>query len=112
MRQDPLPYKAVPRGSKECPNACSGWGNCNHDTGLCECPAGEARRVVGGMGPCGQLAMWVVRCLGRLLAPAARGRPRRGRSSRLLPPSHVGRSRAAHLGAVAPHGIIAAPCGP
>ena len=42
-RQERLPSKPVPRGSKECPNKCSGWGNCNYDTGICECPAGEAR---------------------------------------------------------------------
>ena len=47
LRQDMVPYKTAPRGDKECPNACSGWGNCNHDTGLCECPAG-GWRVVGG----------------------------------------------------------------
>ncbi|PNG99249.1 hypothetical protein TSOC_014977, partial [Tetrabaena socialis] len=41
QEQVPVPTKPVPRGSKDCPNACSGWGNCNHDTGLCECPAGH-----------------------------------------------------------------------
>jgi hypothetical protein len=41
-RQERLPSKPVPRGSRDCPSSCSGWGNCNHDTGLCECPAGEA----------------------------------------------------------------------
>ncbi len=39
--QEGVPFKPPPRGDKDCPNACSGWGNCNHDTGLCECPAGE-----------------------------------------------------------------------
>ncbi|KAG2445204.1 hypothetical protein HYH02_008672 [Chlamydomonas schloesseri] len=41
LRQVRLPARPVPRGSKECPNACSGWGNCNYDTGICECPAGH-----------------------------------------------------------------------
>ncbi|KXZ52343.1 hypothetical protein GPECTOR_10g976 [Gonium pectorale] len=41
LRQVRLPARPPPRGSKECPNACSGWGNCNHDTGACDCPAGR-----------------------------------------------------------------------
>lgn len=40
-RQIPVRYKPPPRGSKQCPNECNKVGNCNHDTGLCECPAGE-----------------------------------------------------------------------
>ena len=28
------------RGNRTCPFACSGRGNCNADTGLCDCPAG------------------------------------------------------------------------
>ncbi len=47
LRQVRLPARPVPRGRKECPNACSGWGNCNYDTGLCECPAGELLRLGG-----------------------------------------------------------------
>ena len=34
------PFKPVPRGDKPCPKDCNGVGNCNHDSGLCECPAG------------------------------------------------------------------------
>ncbi|KAG2437847.1 hypothetical protein HXX76_005465 [Chlamydomonas incerta] len=41
LRQELVPYRAAPRGDKECPGGCSGWGNCNHDWGLCECPAGR-----------------------------------------------------------------------
>ncbi|PNH09740.1 hypothetical protein TSOC_003587, partial [Tetrabaena socialis] len=41
LRQEEVPTRPVPRGSKECPGACSGWGNCNYDTGMCECPAGR-----------------------------------------------------------------------
>jgi hypothetical protein len=39
-RQTPFSFKAAPRGSKQCPNNCTNVGNCNHDTGLCDCPAG------------------------------------------------------------------------
>lgn len=40
FRQGPAqPWRPVPRGSKECPGGCNA-GNCNHDTGLCDCPAG------------------------------------------------------------------------
>lgn len=39
-RQVPLRYKPAPRGSKQCLNNCNGVGNCNYDTGLCDCPAG------------------------------------------------------------------------
>ncbi|PNH07164.1 hypothetical protein TSOC_006410 [Tetrabaena socialis] len=41
FRQAQVATKPVPRGSTECPGACSGWGNCNHDTGRCACPAGR-----------------------------------------------------------------------
>ncbi|KAG2501892.1 hypothetical protein HYH03_000390 [Edaphochlamys debaryana] len=41
IRQAPIPSRPVPRGSKDCPNACSGWGTCDHDTGFCLCPAGR-----------------------------------------------------------------------
>ncbi|EFJ52271.1 acetylglucosaminyltransferase [Volvox carteri f. nagariensis] len=41
LQQQPLVPRPAPRGGKECPNACSGWGNCNYDTGICECPAGR-----------------------------------------------------------------------
>lgn len=40
--QQPVPFKPVPRGSRSCPNNCSSAGNCHHDTGACECPAGGA----------------------------------------------------------------------
>lgn len=30
----------APRGAKECPNNCSGIGNCDHGSGLCDCPVG------------------------------------------------------------------------
>lgn len=39
--QTPVPSRPTPRGSKGCPRNCSGVGNCNHDTGTCDCPAGE-----------------------------------------------------------------------
>lgn len=32
--------KPPPRGSRECANNCSRVGNCNYDTGMCDCPAG------------------------------------------------------------------------
>ncbi len=35
-----VPSKPAPRGSKACPNGCNGVGSCNHDLGLCQCPAG------------------------------------------------------------------------
>ncbi|GAX80495.1 hypothetical protein CEUSTIGMA_g7933.t1 [Chlamydomonas eustigma] len=39
--QQPLSaYEPAPRGSKQCPGNCSSVGNCNYDTGLCDCPAG------------------------------------------------------------------------
>ncbi|GIL78717.1 hypothetical protein Vretimale_380 [Volvox reticuliferus] len=47
-RQLSMIPRPAPRGSKECPNQCSGWGNCNYDSGICECPAGR-----GGI-DCGQ----------------------------------------------------------
>ncbi|KAL6745753.1 exostosin-like glycosyltransferase [Haematococcus lacustris] len=39
-KQPPLAWAPAPRGSKLCPNNCSFTGNCNHDTGQCDCPAG------------------------------------------------------------------------
>lgn len=39
-KQTPFSYMPAPRGSKQCPNNCTNVGNCNHDTGLCDCPAG------------------------------------------------------------------------
>jgi hypothetical protein len=36
----PVAWKPAPRGDQSCPEDCNGVGNCNHDTGLCECPAG------------------------------------------------------------------------
>jgi hypothetical protein len=38
--QELLPVKPPKRGDKECPNKCSGVGNCDYDTGTCWCPAG------------------------------------------------------------------------
>ncbi|KAL6758481.1 exostosin-like glycosyltransferase [Haematococcus lacustris] len=43
-RQKWLITRPVPRGRQPCPSTkhgvCSGVGNCNYDTGLCDCPAG------------------------------------------------------------------------
>ncbi|GAX80494.1 hypothetical protein CEUSTIGMA_g7932.t1 [Chlamydomonas eustigma] len=39
-RQNGLQWKPALRGFKPCPGNCSKVGNCNHDTGLCDCPAG------------------------------------------------------------------------
>ncbi|GLI62946.1 hypothetical protein VaNZ11_005800 [Volvox africanus] len=47
IRQVEVPTRPVPRGDSDCPNNCSGWGNCNHDTGLCECPAGRGGQDCG-----------------------------------------------------------------
>ncbi|MEW5318578.1 MAG: hypothetical protein WDW38_009791 [Sanguina aurantia] len=41
-RQPLHPLKLPPRGDKDCPNNCSSVGNCHHDYGQCECPAGWA----------------------------------------------------------------------
>ncbi|KAL6758371.1 exostosin-like glycosyltransferase [Haematococcus lacustris] len=44
--QEPVSWKPAPRGSKQCPTSgsppvpCNGVGNCNADSGYCECPAG------------------------------------------------------------------------
>ncbi|KAG1665161.1 hypothetical protein FOA52_005542 [Chlamydomonas sp. UWO 241] len=38
--QEPIGYKPAPRGYTPCPGNCSGVGNCNYDTGLCDYPAG------------------------------------------------------------------------
>ncbi|GFR49029.1 hypothetical protein Agub_g11051, partial [Astrephomene gubernaculifera] len=35
------PPRPAPRGNRTCPRNCSGVGNCNHDTGTCDCPAGS-----------------------------------------------------------------------
>lgn len=52
-QQQPLQLRPPPRGNRTCPHNCSGAGNCNHDTGTCDCPAGEklvyswyARKVI------------------------------------------------------------------
>lgn len=45
--QTTVPSRPTPRGSKECPRSCSGVGNCNHDTGTCDCPAGEVEGEKG-----------------------------------------------------------------
>ena len=47
--QSPFPFKTAPRGSKTCPNDCNKVGNCNHDTGMCDCPAGVEENFVMGM---------------------------------------------------------------
>jgi hypothetical protein len=37
----PPPAKvAQARGDKDCPGGCNGAGSCNHDLGVCQCPAG------------------------------------------------------------------------
>ncbi|KAJ9526350.1 hypothetical protein QJQ45_009826 [Haematococcus lacustris] len=42
--QEPVSWKPAPRGSKQCPTSgsppvpCNGVGNCNADSGYCECP--------------------------------------------------------------------------
>jgi hypothetical protein len=41
-RQEPSDLKPPPRGDRPCKNDCNGVGNCNYDTGLCDCPAGGA----------------------------------------------------------------------
>ncbi|KAG2501893.1 hypothetical protein HYH03_000391 [Edaphochlamys debaryana] len=51
IRQTPVPSRPVPRGSKDCPNACSGWGTCDHDTGFCLCPAGRKGQDCGQEDP-------------------------------------------------------------
>ena len=38
--QELLPVKPPKRGDLDCPNKCSGVGNCDYDTGTCWCPAG------------------------------------------------------------------------
>ena len=45
-----FPYKTALRGAKQCPNNCNGVGNCNYDTGLCDCPAGEVHQVMSQEG--------------------------------------------------------------
>ncbi|KAG2488354.1 hypothetical protein HYH03_013044 [Edaphochlamys debaryana] len=44
FRQDRVPWKPAPRGSKDCPSTkwgpCNGVGNCHYDIGVCQCPAG------------------------------------------------------------------------
>eukprot|EP00955_Chlamydomonas_euryale_P080410 363419-Chlamydomonas_euryale.AAC.21 len=42
------PWRAPPRGNTSCPNDCNGVGNCNYDTGLCECPAGTHACIPAG----------------------------------------------------------------
>eukprot|EP00955_Chlamydomonas_euryale_P104184 365545-Chlamydomonas_euryale.AAC.3 len=51
LTQAPLRTKRAPRGSKACPGNCSGVGNCNYDTGRCDCPAGARAHVVAGRAP-------------------------------------------------------------
>lgn len=36
----PVAWKPAPRGNKTCPSNCNNLGNCNYDTGYCECTAG------------------------------------------------------------------------
>ncbi|KAG2481857.1 hypothetical protein HYH03_019181 [Edaphochlamys debaryana] len=41
LKQEPIPWRTAPRGSKDCsPADCNNAGRCNYDTGLCECTAG------------------------------------------------------------------------
>ncbi|EFJ49814.1 acetylglucosaminyltransferase [Volvox carteri f. nagariensis] len=44
FRQERVPWKPGPRGSKDCPKTkwgpCNGVGNCHYDIGVCQCPAG------------------------------------------------------------------------
>ncbi|KAG2488355.1 hypothetical protein HYH03_013045 [Edaphochlamys debaryana] len=44
FRQERVPWKPAPRGSKDCPSTkwgpCNGVGNCHYDIGVCQCPAG------------------------------------------------------------------------
>ena len=40
MMMQLITWKPAPRGNKSCPGDCNTVGNCNHDSGLCECPAG------------------------------------------------------------------------
>ncbi|KAG2493469.1 hypothetical protein HYH03_008286 [Edaphochlamys debaryana] len=44
FRQDRVPWKPAPRGSKDCSSTkwgpCNGVGNCHYDIGVCQCPAG------------------------------------------------------------------------
>ncbi|GLI60030.1 hypothetical protein VaNZ11_002095 [Volvox africanus] len=40
-QQQPVPLRPAPRGNRNCPRNCSGVGNCNYDTGTCDCPAGS-----------------------------------------------------------------------
>eukprot|EP00891_Asterochloris_glomerata_P004391 jgi/Astpho2/4391/e_gw1.00067.84.1_t len=42
LSQEAFPWKAPPEHSKACQHDCNGVGTCNHDTGLCLCPAGWA----------------------------------------------------------------------
>ena len=43
-RQAPTAWQPAPQGDKQCPKTakgiCNGVGNCNYDTGMCDCPAG------------------------------------------------------------------------
>ena len=38
--QEENPRPAPPQGDKDCPKDCNGVGQCNHDTGYCNCPVG------------------------------------------------------------------------
>lgn len=49
----PVAWKPAPRGNKMCPGNCNNLGNCNYDTGYCECTAGWLGpdcKTVGGVG--------------------------------------------------------------
>jgi hypothetical protein len=66
-RQQALPFKKAPRGSKTCPKDCNGVGNCNADTGICECPAGGriSDHIVQRahcVGPCIRELLQIVDC--------------------------------------------------
>ncbi len=36
----PVPTRPAVRGAKPCAGGCNGVGSCNHDLGVCQCPAG------------------------------------------------------------------------
>ena len=42
LEQVRLPTKPPPRGNVSCAHNCNNVGNCNYDTGVCQCPAGES----------------------------------------------------------------------
>ncbi|KAG2488357.1 hypothetical protein HYH03_013047 [Edaphochlamys debaryana] len=55
FRQDRVPWKPAPRGSKDCPSTkwgpCNGVGNCHYDIGVCQCPAEQLNQSWSHVGP-------------------------------------------------------------